>query len=326
MATSEKDIKLLWGRAAGRCSFPNCSTRLTQDKRKVSSSFALGIQAHIVAKEPDAPRGKSILSPEERDSYFNLILLCPTHHEIIDKNPEEYPVEKLHLMKQQHEFRVEESLSKTKDEKKVAQQVVYSNLIDAAVEDCRLKNWEGWTSWALAPVARWDKDAPHRLFKFRQKILAAAFPGILPELERALQTLSIAMLQAINTFIEHCDEDREGNLRAILFYKEGRNGEKRSQLLSLFEEWQDQCNDFVIEATKAANWVAEVVRKYINPLFFAIKGKFLVTYGPTMPDMRFETRLFEYTKEEKKQMPKSLLSKVKKIEDKKVKDIMEELK
>lgn len=111
MPISKRDIKLLWGRAASRCAFPDCRIKLTQDKRTASDSFPFGEQAHIVGEKEDAPRGESSLSPDERDSYFNLILLCPTHHRIIDSNPEDYPVEKLHLMKVQHEVWVEQTLS-----------------------------------------------------------------------------------------------------------------------------------------------------------------------------------------------------------------------
>ena len=84
MSISEKDIKLLWGRAAAMCSFPECRTKLTQDKKLASASFPLGEQAHIVGENDNAPRGRSALTEEERKSYFNRILLCPNHHTIID--------------------------------------------------------------------------------------------------------------------------------------------------------------------------------------------------------------------------------------------------
>lgn len=104
MSISQKDIKLLWGRAASRCSFPNCRVKLTQDKNSVCESLLIGEQAHIVAEEKNGSRGDSVLSISERNSYYNLILLCPTHHTIIDNNPEDYPIDKLHIIKAQHEL------------------------------------------------------------------------------------------------------------------------------------------------------------------------------------------------------------------------------
>ena len=115
MTISQRDIKLLWGRAAGRCSFPDCKIKLSQDKNQASDSFPLGEQAHIVGENKNTARGKSPLTTKERDSYFNRILLCPTHHTIIDNNPEDYPIEKLHIMKAQHELWVEEKFSESKD-------------------------------------------------------------------------------------------------------------------------------------------------------------------------------------------------------------------
>jgi hypothetical protein len=84
MAISQKDIKLLWGRSGNRCSI--CKTELTQNSSALNSEFTLGEMAHIVGEKEDAPRGTSVLSSDERNSYHNLILLCPTDHTIIDKN------------------------------------------------------------------------------------------------------------------------------------------------------------------------------------------------------------------------------------------------
>lgn len=112
-----KDVKLLWGRSGNRCAFPGCKIELTTD----GSETTLGEMAHIVADSPDGPRGESDLTPEARDNYSNLILLCPTHHTLIDKNPEEWTVEKLKLMKLEHEHWVTHKLEQDK---------IYINPID----------------------------------------------------------------------------------------------------------------------------------------------------------------------------------------------------
>jgi hypothetical protein len=51
------------------------------------------------------------LPKKERDRYNNLILLCPTHHTDIDKNSDDWPVDKLHIVKKDHENWVSEQLS-----------------------------------------------------------------------------------------------------------------------------------------------------------------------------------------------------------------------
>jgi hypothetical protein len=74
--------------------------------------FPIGEQAHIVAENPRGPRGVSTLSVKQRNSYENLILLCPSHHQIIDKDEASYPVARLQEIKAEHEAWVNSSLSK----------------------------------------------------------------------------------------------------------------------------------------------------------------------------------------------------------------------
>ena len=128
---NQKEIKLLWGRAANRCSI--CRVELTQDAKAHDAAFVLGEQAHIVGEKDDASRGKSPLTLEERNSYHNIILLCPTHHTEIDKNEVDWPVEKLHLTKSKHELWVRETLGDAADTKQLAKQVAVTCRIP---DDC----------------------------------------------------------------------------------------------------------------------------------------------------------------------------------------------
>jgi hypothetical protein len=306
MSISEQDIKLLWGRAAERCSFPKCTFKLTQDKILASDSFPLGEQAHIVGETKTAPRGKSNLTKKERYSYYNRILLCPNHHTLIDKDPDDYTIEKLHLFKDQHEYRVEHTLSEAKDSLKTAQSVIYADLIDATVEACQLNSWDKWASRAVSTNMNWDEDAHDRLFEFYNKILGAIWPNTLPELECALKKLTYEIYEAVQTFDEHCkpSEARDGVLVEERFYKSRgwiADNNEYQQLFKEYDAWQNKCKDRVIEATKAANWLADIVRRDINPLFFATKGKFFVIMGP-YGMLEFRSYFFEYTEQEKKEI------------------------
>ena len=103
-----KDVKLLWGRSGNRCAFPGCKIELTSS----GSSQAIGEIAHIIAKSKDGPRGDEELIIDKRDDYENLILLCPTHHAIIDTEIDKYSVFELKQIKKSHEIWVSESLEK----------------------------------------------------------------------------------------------------------------------------------------------------------------------------------------------------------------------
>ena len=59
------------------------------------------------------------------------------------------------------------------------------------------------------------------------------------------------------------------------FYKRPNFNPNYDKQLKEFEEWQSRCYKLLKDATKAANWFADVVRRDINPMFFATKGKFL---------------------------------------------------
>ena len=102
MSMSEKDIKLLWGRAGNRCAI--CRTELSHKNTSSIGKFVVGEQAHIIGENSRAARWNSILVENEREGYHNRILLCPNDHTIIDKNEHDWPVEKLHMMKTNHEL------------------------------------------------------------------------------------------------------------------------------------------------------------------------------------------------------------------------------
>ena len=104
--------KTLWGRAAGRCSFPDCRLEVFFEE-EASNPAIIGENCHIVAEKDDGPRGDPNVPVDERNSYSNLILLCRNHHKVIDdleNGAKSFPVEKLRDMKLAHEAWVREQL------------------------------------------------------------------------------------------------------------------------------------------------------------------------------------------------------------------------
>lgn len=100
LAIAEKDIKLLWGRAAGRCSNPDCREKVSEIN-EAGESYLVGEMAHIIARQASGPRGQT---GGGSNAYDNLVLLCPTCHTKIDKSPEgSFPTELLLGWKEQHE-------------------------------------------------------------------------------------------------------------------------------------------------------------------------------------------------------------------------------
>lgn len=113
MAITSKSIKLLWSNAAGRCSFSGCNERLAVEESAGITAYTLGEMAHIKGEKLGSNRYDESQPDIERNSYENLILLCPTHHTLIDKTENEvtYTVARLHQMKVEHESNISNKLN-----------------------------------------------------------------------------------------------------------------------------------------------------------------------------------------------------------------------
>ncbi|MBN5253306.1 HNH endonuclease [Serratia marcescens] len=118
MAISEKAIKILWSNAAGICSFSGCNEKLSVAEAAEGAPYTIGEMAHIKGNRPGSNRYDIEQPATERDSYENLILLCPTHHTLIDKveNVDRFSVEILHEMKSKHETSISNRLAVIKYE------------------------------------------------------------------------------------------------------------------------------------------------------------------------------------------------------------------
>ena len=94
--------KLLWGRNGNRCSMPDCRRELIAKQTGSDPPVPVGEMAHIAGKKLDSPRYDSAMSDAERNSYDNLILLCPSCHTKVDRQVGTYTVKRLHQIKQDH--------------------------------------------------------------------------------------------------------------------------------------------------------------------------------------------------------------------------------
>lgn len=108
MAIASKTRKLLWSRARDECAFPGCSQALTEDQPNVESgnsdATVVGEEAHIRAQSLGGARYDA--EYVDVDGFQNLILLCPTHHTLVDaNNGDGYSVDQLIAIKSKHEAR-----------------------------------------------------------------------------------------------------------------------------------------------------------------------------------------------------------------------------
>ena len=107
---SEKVIRKLWTSSAGYCCNPSCHRELLPFLED-GTITSISEFAHIISQQPNGPRDDKEVPLSQRDEFDNLIVLCPSCHTIVDKNPQTYPVEKLKKWKKEHEDSIKNLLS-----------------------------------------------------------------------------------------------------------------------------------------------------------------------------------------------------------------------
>lgn len=98
MTITKETIRHLFALTGNTCAFSNCGKSIYDEK-----GIYQGEVCHIEAGKEGGPRYNHNLSQEKRDRFENLLVLCPYHHTVIDKDPPEYTVEKLKEIKTNHE-------------------------------------------------------------------------------------------------------------------------------------------------------------------------------------------------------------------------------
>jgi hypothetical protein len=111
----------------------------------------VGEEAHIVAEEDNGPRGDPSMPIGDRNAYPNLLLLCPTHHRLVDKNNGiHFSVAQLREMKDAHEALVERRRTGADGEEKSYARKRQALLLEAASAS-RGRLIAGWAAAGIRP-------------------------------------------------------------------------------------------------------------------------------------------------------------------------------
>ena len=302
MGISLKTHKMLWGRAANRCAFPDCRLELVMDASETDDEALVGEECHIIAREPGGPRGDHSLPIESRDKYSNLILLCSTHQTLIDKQPQKYTVRYLQELKATHEKWVRESLqdfdpAKQRDEER------YAAYIEEWVKLAHLNTWRDSLDWLFyGDQPEITKEEYDSLVQLCFWLSSRIWPKRYPELEAAFENFRRVLVDLLNTFDVHAFR------REVLDY-EVVKGEDITYMTNKFYKWHDDEDhdvwverylfyldfllDLGLELTRAANYICDKVRQFIDPTFRLREGVALV--GSSREPIRTEYQIDEYT-------------------------------
>jgi len=109
MAISTKTRKILWARSGNRCAI--CRRELVIEGTTDDPAAIVGDECHIISKQPTGPRSRlGTEADTDLDSYDNLILLCKTHHRLVDEQTNKFSIDRLREIKTAHERWVRETL------------------------------------------------------------------------------------------------------------------------------------------------------------------------------------------------------------------------
>lgn len=283
MSISLKTQKILWGRAAARCAFPECRRRLVEDISETDDPTLVGENCHIVAEKDDGPRGDASMPVDDRNRYANLILLCNVDHKIVDDNPAVWTVPKLKSLKEDHEVWVEQALGL--DKTKLREDTIYADYVEEWARLAHLDTWKGWSSFVLGSgQPRIHADVDRDLEALRDWLISRIWPGRYPTLETAFHNFH-RVLQDFQETLRSRLEDRSA--REMLFTRkfyqiEDWDPPLYARLSAQYDFHVDLVSDLMVELTRAGNLVCDEVRRHISHSYRLVEGNLVVMRGPDM--------------------------------------------
>jgi hypothetical protein len=149
----------------------------------------LGEEAHIISGMKGGPRYDSSYPTDKIDSYENLILLCPTHHRLIDKRDGMgYTVESLRKMKVSHEAIQRAGKTDSQRRREEAELRVLA-MVEVWVKKSDLDDWDSFTSSLNAPVPRLQAATLDALVSESEWLTTRKWLDVYPALSRAFRNL-----------------------------------------------------------------------------------------------------------------------------------------
>jgi len=270
MGIPPTDIKILWAKAAGKCSMPDCRKPLIADASSelASKSVVIGENCHIVAHSKRGPRGASKLTDEDRNRYPNLILLCANHHTIVDQDRDAWPIELLHQIKADHELWVETQLTLS-DQSRAER--LYSELINAATSNLLLARWDSVSDHAVRGLLL--GKFVEGVGWFGELIFRTVWPGENPGLEEALRNLDARVRAYVDHFLTLAV------LREDDVWVEDKSWKRvwrddYDRYAARSTKWEQKGNSLLANVVVALNEYADAVRRHLNPDYFFLQGKF----------------------------------------------------
>lgn len=301
MSISLKTQKMLWGKAAGRCSMPECRLELVHDATETDDETLVGENCHIVAESDTGPRANPNMAIEQRNTYTNLILLCNNHHKVIDSQENEYTIQRLNEIKQAHEKWVREQLGF--DDEKQRDEETYAGIIDKWSQLAHLDSWDGWTqNLAASPQPHMHIKIDKDLENLHKWLLNRIWPKRYFELEYAFKNFQRVLEDFQYVFRRNAESSfsSEEFLQIKRFYRIREwNPERYNYLTQEFLFHVELIQDLALELTRAANLICHRIRQVMMRSYRTDEGHLTVA-SVIFEETSWKTRVILYSSEEQK--------------------------
>ena len=316
MTITLKTRKILWMRSGGRCSI--CKNEVIVDaSSSADDPSVVADEAHIVARKETFTRGDfDALTPEQRDQYSNLILLCKVHHKVIDDQPAFYTVERLREIKAKHEDEVRSKWTDA-DTTRMRDEEIYAGYIDEWVKRSYLENWDGLSSCVTSSDTPW---IPQEWYASSKELLVwiigRIWPHRYPGLESAVLNYKAVLHDFLNVFDRHINTDNRSDnfVRTDKFYRiENYDPDLYHRLLEEYGAHECLVCDLFFELTRAANYVCDHVRQSLFSGFRLQEGALLILRGCVGWQLETVRARVEYRDKERTEFPYPGLKKFKTV-------------
>ena len=179
MAISVRVQRKLLATSGGYCGNPACHRNLF-DFFETGEITNVEEMAHIIGHKENGPRGEDEMPLSERDEFDNIILLCPTCHTTIDKNPKLYPKETIRKWKREHEESIKSLfIAPMFDTREEARKYLFPIFTEnKAIFDQYGPFSENATKDQMATELEWERLCLQKLIPNNRKIEAAVTQNI----------------------------------------------------------------------------------------------------------------------------------------------------
>jgi hypothetical protein len=273
------------------------------DESETGTPTLVGENCHIVAESDEFVRSDPAMSLEQRNSYANLILLCRIHHKLIDdltNGENDYPVSRLNKIKLEHEAWVSSQLGY--DAQKQFDDEEYAQIVDDWHRLCHVSHWMGWSSYVLGSgQPRMSDELNEHLEEARRWLISRIWPKRYADLEFAFNNFRSVLEDFHNLFSKHAERSGSGGLFTRKFYQIDRwDEELYHRLAREYDFHVDLVSDLMLELTRAANLICDMVRKNVDRNYHRKDGLLLVQRGPNS-DLSYSEFPVEYSASERAQ-------------------------